>query len=150
MNYFTKLDAGIEYLKKTQIMLKQYRQSVLKYAFDGKLTERWRVHNKDQRKGDFSDIVKLNESKIRDKHNGSEHTNSTHLSRLPEGWCWINFSTIILKVKRGPSMKCNQDARGMRYITSGNLEGGRLDLRRISNFSRVSVISKDADCYQEI
>ena len=50
-------------------MLKQYRQSVLKYAFDGKLTERWRVHNKDQRKGDFSDIVKLNESKIRDKHN---------------------------------------------------------------------------------
>ena len=39
---FTKLDAGIEYLKKNQILLKQYRQSILKYAFEGKLTEKWR------------------------------------------------------------------------------------------------------------
>lgn len=42
---FTKLDAGVEYLKKTQILLKQYRQSVLKYAFEGKLTEKWREKN---------------------------------------------------------------------------------------------------------
>ena len=42
---FTKLDAGIEYLKKTKILLKQYRQSVLKYAFEGKLTEKWREKN---------------------------------------------------------------------------------------------------------
>jgi type I restriction enzyme S subunit len=34
---FTKLDAGIEALKKARIQLKRYRQSVLKAAFEGKL-----------------------------------------------------------------------------------------------------------------
>ena len=33
---FTKLDAGINALHKAQSQLKQYRQSVLKAAFDGK------------------------------------------------------------------------------------------------------------------
>ena len=39
---FTKLDAGVAALKKCQQLLKQYRQSVLKAAFEGKLTEEWR------------------------------------------------------------------------------------------------------------
>lgn len=36
---FTKLDAGVEALKKVKVLLKRYRQSVLKSAFEGKLTE---------------------------------------------------------------------------------------------------------------
>lgn len=39
---FTKLDAGIESLKKAKIELKRYRQSVLKAAFQGNLTLEWR------------------------------------------------------------------------------------------------------------
>ena len=35
---FTKLDAGIEALKKVRQELKRYRQAVLKHAFEGKLT----------------------------------------------------------------------------------------------------------------
>lgn len=42
---FTKLDAGVASLKKAQQLLKQYRQSVLKAAFEGKLTEEWRASN---------------------------------------------------------------------------------------------------------
>lgn len=45
---FTKLDAGIESLKKAQAQLKQYRQSVLKTAVEGKLTEEWRAAHKDE------------------------------------------------------------------------------------------------------
>ena len=41
----TKLNAGIEDLKRTLISLTQYRQSVLKYAFEGRLTEEWRKKN---------------------------------------------------------------------------------------------------------
>ena len=35
---FTKLDAGVEALKKVRQELKRYRQAVLKHAFEGKLT----------------------------------------------------------------------------------------------------------------
>jgi type I restriction enzyme S subunit len=42
---FSKLDAGIEYLKKIKILLKQYHQSVLKKAFEGELIQKWRQTN---------------------------------------------------------------------------------------------------------
>ncbi len=40
---FSQLDAGVEALKKVRAELKRYRQAVLKYAFEGKLTEEWRT-----------------------------------------------------------------------------------------------------------
>ncbi|PSB13188.1 hypothetical protein C7B65_27125, partial [Phormidesmis priestleyi ULC007] len=39
---FSELDQGVESLKTAQKQLKVYRQAVLKWAFDGKLTEAWR------------------------------------------------------------------------------------------------------------
>ena len=39
---FSHIDAGIEALNKAKQLLKQYRQSVLKAAVTGKLTEQWR------------------------------------------------------------------------------------------------------------
>jgi len=42
---FSDLDKANENLKKTREQLKIYRQAVLKAAFEGKLTEEWRVQN---------------------------------------------------------------------------------------------------------
>jgi len=42
---FSDLDKATDDLKKTQEQLKIYRQSVLKAAFEGKLTEKWREQN---------------------------------------------------------------------------------------------------------
>ena len=39
---FTKLDVAFDELKKAKAQIKRYRQSVLKHAFEGKLTEEWR------------------------------------------------------------------------------------------------------------
>ena len=47
---FTRLDAGVEGLKKIQLQLKRYRQSVLKFAFEGKLTAEWREAHKGEDK----------------------------------------------------------------------------------------------------
>lgn len=44
----TRLDAGVEGLKKVKVQLKHYRQAVLKHAFEGKLTEEWRETHKGQ------------------------------------------------------------------------------------------------------
>jgi type I restriction enzyme S subunit len=40
---FSELDKGIESLKTAQSQLKVYRQALLKHAFEGKLTEKWRA-----------------------------------------------------------------------------------------------------------
>ena len=40
---FSDIDYGIESLKTAQKQLKVYRQAVLKWAFEGKLTEAWRT-----------------------------------------------------------------------------------------------------------
>ena len=45
---FSELDSGIASLKTAQEQLKIYRQSLLKHAFEGKLTEQWRKDNADQ------------------------------------------------------------------------------------------------------
>jgi len=40
--FLSDFDKGVEYFKTTQEQLRVYRQSVLKAAFEGKLTEEWR------------------------------------------------------------------------------------------------------------
>ena len=45
---FSELEAGIKSLKKARAQLTTYRQAVLKYAFEGKLTAHWREENKDR------------------------------------------------------------------------------------------------------
>jgi len=43
---FSLVDSAKENLEKTKLLLKQYRQSILKHAFEGKLTEELRTENK--------------------------------------------------------------------------------------------------------
>ncbi|MBI1339325.1 hypothetical protein GC169_03820 [bacterium] len=45
---FSELDKGVETLTAAREQLKAYRQSVLKHAFEGKLTEDWRARNADK------------------------------------------------------------------------------------------------------
>jgi len=45
---FSELDTGIASLKTAREQLKVYRQAVLKHAFEGKLTAKWREENADK------------------------------------------------------------------------------------------------------
>lgn len=45
---FSELDAGIENFKRAREQLGIYRQALLKQAFEGKLTEKWRQENPDK------------------------------------------------------------------------------------------------------
>ena len=44
----SELDKGIESLKRARAQLATYRQAVLKHAFEGKLTTKWREENRDR------------------------------------------------------------------------------------------------------
>lgn len=45
---FSELDKGVENLQTVQRQLRIYRQTLLKHAFEGKLTAQWREENKDK------------------------------------------------------------------------------------------------------
>ena len=45
---FSELDKGLESLKTARAKLNVYRQAVLKHAFEGRLTAKWREENKDK------------------------------------------------------------------------------------------------------
>ena len=74
---FTKLDAGINELHNAQSQLKRYRQSVLKAAFEGKLTQAWRAAHQDE-----------------------IQPASPIAGDLPDGWVWTTLGKIIKPSKK--------------------------------------------------
>ncbi len=101
---FAKLDAGVEALKKIKKQIKQYRQAVLKFAFEGKLTEEWRRENKDKLEAVSILLEKI--KKERKKQQGKKYkelppvdtpafpSGRSKLPNLPEGWVWTNIVGI--------------------------------------------------------
>ncbi|KKH46606.1 restriction endonuclease subunit S [Methanosarcina sp. 1.H.A.2.2] len=113
---FSELDNGIANLKLAQEQLKVYRQAVLKKAFEGELTRKWR-----EQQTDLSDAGELLE-KIRTeredaakatgkKMNEVKHLTEVELAelpRLPEGWRWAGLGEIINNIQAGKSIKCDE------------------------------------------
>lgn len=78
---FSELEAGEESLRVARRQLGVYRQSLLKQAFEGKLTEKWRAENP-------RDTVAPNVPAITsDKELGT-------LDTLPAGWVWTYLSNL--------------------------------------------------------
>ncbi len=96
---FSELDKGIENLKIAQQQLKIYRQSVLKWAFEGKLTEDWR----NQRKSLITPIDLLNKIKTEKEKNAKltgkkikplipiTKDDMVELPALPKEWIWVKL-----------------------------------------------------------
>ncbi len=80
---FTNLDKGVESLNEVKSKLKIYRQAILKYAMEGKLSEKWREENKD---------------KIEPASNSLENINIKR--ELPYGWTSTYLKNIILEIKK--------------------------------------------------
>jgi type I restriction enzyme S subunit len=101
---FTKLDAGIEYLKKNQILLKHYRQSVLKNAFEGKLTEKWRKTNNIKSNNNITIQIKNNET-----------------SFLPKSWKWISLNDICQRITDGEHFRPKTKANGVAFLSAKDI-----------------------------
>ena len=98
---FSLIDSAKDTLEKTQVLLKQYRQSILKHAFEGKLTEEWRklFHNSES----IEDI--LLKKSIENKKKKIE-LDFSKLPKLPSNWKWVVFEQITENtpnaIKAGP------------------------------------------------
>ena len=131
----TKLDAGIEYLKETQILLKQYRQSILKYAFEGKLTEKWRKENPhviQHLSNLFDNIYQLKDVKKK------EHLKILYnnLIQIPNEWKWTTIGDITLSMKNGIYKPPNfYNEKGIACLRMYNIEEGNIiwkDIKRMN------------------
>jgi type I restriction enzyme S subunit len=95
---FTKLDAGVDALKKIKIQLKRYRQAVLKNAFEGKLTQQWREAHKGELVSASVLLEKIKEQRkkeSKEKFKELPPIDTSELPELPEGWVWTRVGEII-------------------------------------------------------
>jgi len=100
---FSELDKGIENLKTAQQQLKIYRQSVLKWAFEGKLTKEWRKRGTNLNTASILlnkiQVEKENEAKRIGKKlkptNSLTVNDISQLSKLPENWRWVSLGEVI-------------------------------------------------------
>lgn len=108
---FACLDAGVEGLRKVKVQLKRYRQAVLKYAFEGKLTEEWRKTHRDQ----IEPAIELLE-RVKHREARSQEPlpiEESDLFTLPEDWAWTAFGEIS-------QINMGQSPSGSSYNNSGH------------------------------
>jgi len=123
---FTHVNAASDRLSRVPLIMKKFRQALLAAACSGKLTDGWRVDKYPP--FNFNQINEEHKQIAKRKFKEPNQLEIENLPDLPDNWLWINFSLLINKIKRGPSLKCNQEGNGVRYITSGNLDNGKLRL----------------------
>ncbi|WPJ97529.1 restriction endonuclease subunit S [Coraliomargarita algicola] len=91
---FSKLDAGVDALKKAKAQLKRYRQSVLAAAVTGELTKEWREANPDTEPASelLERILKQRREQWNGKRKYKEPTPPVveNLSKLPTFWTWAS------------------------------------------------------------
>lgn len=125
---FTKLDAGTEALKKIKAQLKRYRQAVLKYAFEGKLTQAWREAHKGELEPASVLLERIKEQRQKDakgKFKELPPIDTSELPELPDGWAWtrVGETSEIIMGQSPPSSTYNEDGIGLPFY-QGKLEFG--------------------------
>ncbi|WP_024851426.1 restriction endonuclease subunit S [Hydrogenovibrio kuenenii] len=147
---FSDLDSGISELKVAQLKLTQYRQSLLKSAVEGTLTQQWREANSDKTEETGPKLLerilkerralweqqKLEEFKAKEKkptkgwkekYPEPVKPDTKGLPILPDGWVWATIDQLAVNKRYGSSSKTNDDSSGVPVLRMGNIQNGELD-----------------------
>ena len=91
-----KIDNAATSLKKIKFDLEQYQNSILKFAFEGKLTKTWRISNK-QNNGDATKLFEKikAEKEINSKELIEIDLASKKMIDLPENWKWVALGNVV-------------------------------------------------------
>ncbi len=122
---FSELENGKEQLLTAQRQLKIYRQSLLKAAFEGKLS-------RDSEKKSELGFVGLKDDRITKESNNNDilksynPTNPNTDKDLPEGWKWVKLGDVIENVEYGSSAKSKESGK-IPVLRMGNIQKGIFD-----------------------
>lgn len=124
---FTKLDAGVEALKKINTQLKRYRQAVLKYVFEGKITEEWREIRKGKIEPASMHLKRIKEERKKNakgKYKELPTMDTSELPQLPEGWVWTRLGGVCDTTSGGTPLRSKKEYYGgsIPWLKSGELK----------------------------
>ena len=152
---FEEIDRGVESLQNVKKAIDLYRQSLLKSAFEGRLTAKWREENahklespevlldrirKERERAYENAIENWRQSLSKLSKNGNikksakpknlkqySHENlAIDLHELPFGWTWTHLGSCSLGSDYGTSAKSNGRG-GTPVLRMGNIQNGRID-----------------------
>ena len=128
---FTKLDVSVAELKKAKAQIKRYRQSVLKHAFEGKLTEQWRKQTSNVKGETAEDLLaKIKEERkkaLGKKYKELPPVDTTNLPQLPDGWVWTCLGEIITVSSGNGLTSAHMKSNGIYPVYGGNGVSGYYD-----------------------
>ena len=142
---FSFLDAGTESLRKVQAQLKRYRQSVLKHAFEGKLTE----HNpKDQDVKILLSLIreerqrKWKEDQTRRaitgrKYKELETAGEEKLPQSPTGWIWVRLEELCSVITDGTHITPKYFEKGVPFLSVKNVREGKIKVDEVKYISEI-------------
>lgn len=118
---FSELDKGVEYLQTVKQQLKIYRQAVLKWAFEGKLTEEWRKDNPVQSAQSVWDKA-MSIRRAETNHSAVQSINPEFdLYLLPPQWQWVSVGSISKGVEYGTAAKSSKEG-DVAVLRMGNIQ----------------------------
>ena len=116
---FKKIDEGLEHLEQAKEQIKQYRQSVLKSAFEGKLTQQ----NPDDEPAEIL-LQKINPK-----------ANFNYNNKLPQGWveCQLGEVFNIVNGDRGKNYpaKNKLHTSGIPFVSAINIQNSELFIENL-------------------
>jgi len=127
---FTKLDAGVEALKRAKDQIK----AVLKYAFEGKLTEEWREANRDKLEPAsvlLEQIKEEQKKKLGKKYKDLPPVDISELPKLPEGWMWGSLGEISDDIQYGYTAKAINEPIGPKMLRITDIQENNVDWNNV-------------------
>ena len=128
---FSDLDAGVQTLEAIKKQIKQYRQSVLKHAFEGKLTEQWRKDNKDKIEPAsklLEKIAKEKEQKCKvGKVSKLKPVDTGNVPLFPASWEMPRLHKLCIVVTDGDHQAPPKTDKGVPFLVISNINKGILD-----------------------
>lgn len=130
----TDLDTGVQTLIKSRTLIIKYRQSVLKSAFEGKITEEWRKRNPNKLESANTLRERLNTRLTKDSQK-FQPIHSLNLIELPNTWLWARVGeTISIIDYRGRTPPFSEE--GIPHLRSANIRNGKIVMENMRYVSQ--------------
>jgi type I restriction enzyme, S subunit len=114
---FSELDKSVKEFQTAKQQLKTYRQSVLKWAFEGKLT------NSEVRSQKLELAMA---AETHEKYGKQNNLPEEDALGLPKGWKWVKIGDVVTGVEYGTSAKSREKGR-VPVLRMGNIQNGKFD-----------------------
>jgi type I restriction enzyme S subunit len=150
---FSELDQGVASLKTAREQIKVYRQSLLKNAFEGKLTAAWRAAHAAQ----LETAAALQQRIARERQARYQQQLAdwqtagqagpkpkspkplppltaeelAELPELPEGWGWMRLEVLSEKITDGEHITPRRTTTGFYLLSARNIQNGFVDLSNV-------------------